>query len=133
VAEVSLRFWKYAEGYYRLPGGSRSGELDHFQYALKPLVDLYGHTLAAEFGPLKLKAIRQRMIDTVAYHVRYTDDNPGEVWVHENRLTTATGAQVEEVRKELYPDGTKGLDQGEVLRAVFLHLKRRDSDDKVGR
>ena len=45
-------------------------------------------------------------------------------------LTTATAAQVVEVTKELFPKGTDGLDQGEVLRAVFLHLNRRNSGDK---
>ena len=48
-------------------------------------------------------------------------------------LTTATGAQVEQVTKELFPKGTTGIDQGEVLRAVFLHLKRKDRGDNVGR
>jgi hypothetical protein len=48
-------------------------------------------------------------------------------------LTTATVAQVEEVAKELFPKGTDGLDQAEVLRAVFLHLKRRDSGGNEGR
>jgi hypothetical protein len=46
-------------------------------------------------------------------------------------LTTATAAQVQRVTEELYPKGTAGLDQGEVLRAVFLHLKRLNSADKV--
>jgi hypothetical protein len=40
-------------------------------------------------------------------------------------LTTATAAQVEAVARELFPTGTAGLHQAEVLRAVFLHLKRR--------
>ena len=48
-------------------------------------------------------------------------------------LTTATAAQVDEVTKELFPQGTDGLDQAEVLRAVFLHLKRQNRADKVGR
>ena len=48
-------------------------------------------------------------------------------------LTTATGAQVERVTKELYPNGTTGIDQGEVLRAVFLHLRRQNSADNVVR
>jgi hypothetical protein len=48
-------------------------------------------------------------------------------------LTTATAAQVQEVTQELYPKGTAGLDQGEVLRAVFLHLKRQNSADNVRR
>ncbi len=38
--------------------------------------------------------------------------------------TTATTSQVEVVLRELYPGGISGLDQGEVLRAVFLQLRR---------
>ena len=45
-------------------------------------------------------------------------------------LTTTTAAQVVEVTKELFPNGTDGLDQGDVLRAVFLHLKRQNRGDK---
>jgi len=48
-------------------------------------------------------------------------------------LTTATAAQVQRVTKELFPKGTEGIDQGEVLRAVFLHLKRKNSGDNVGK
>jgi hypothetical protein len=48
-------------------------------------------------------------------------------------LTTATAAQVEAVTKEVYPTGTDGIDQGEVLRKVFLELRRRNSGDNVGR
>ena len=48
-------------------------------------------------------------------------------------LTTATAAQVQKVAQELYPKGTEGIDQGEVLRAVFLHLKRKNSGDNVGK
>lgn len=40
-------------------------------------------------------------------------------------LTTATAAQVVKVTGELFPKGTAGMDQAEVLRAVFLHLKRQ--------
>ncbi len=47
--------------------------------------------------------------------------------------TTATAAQVQQVIEELYPQGTAGLDQGEVLRAVFLHIRRRNQGDKVQR
>jgi hypothetical protein len=48
-------------------------------------------------------------------------------------LTTATAAQVAQVTEELFPQGTKGLDQAEVLRAVFLHLKRREAGGNEGR
>jgi hypothetical protein len=48
-------------------------------------------------------------------------------------LTTATAAQVVEVTMQLFPQGTKGLDQAEVLRAVFLHLKRQNQAGNEGR
>jgi hypothetical protein len=48
-------------------------------------------------------------------------------------LTTATAAQVQRITEELYPEGTAGIDQGEVLRAVFLHLKRKNTAENVGR
>ena len=35
----------------------------NIRLALKPLKQLYGHTLAAEFGPLALKAVRQACVD----------------------------------------------------------------------
>lgn len=47
-------------------------------------------------------------------------------------LPLMTAAEVQRVTDQLYPSGTAGLDRGEVLRAVFLHLKRQDSADKVG-
>jgi hypothetical protein len=48
-------------------------------------------------------------------------------------LTTATAAQVQKVAEELFPQGTAAIDQGEVLRGVFLHLKRQNSADNVRR
>jgi hypothetical protein len=46
-------------------------------------------------------------------------------------LTTATAAQVVAVTQQLYPQGTEGMDQGEVLRAVFLELRCRHSAGKM--
>ena len=42
-------------------------------------------------------------------------------------LTTATAAQVEQVMVDLYPNGTEGRDRGEVLKTVFLEIRRRIS------
>lgn len=47
-------------------------------------------------------------------------------------LTTATAAQVEAVTTQLYPTGTTGIDQGEVLKAVFLEIRRRNSAGSDG-
>ena len=45
-------------------------------------------------------------------------------------LTSVTAAQVAEVVKELFSKGIKDVDRGEVIRAVFLRLKRQDTGDK---
>jgi hypothetical protein len=46
-------------------------------------------------------------------------------------LTTATAAQVQRGTQELFPGGTEGIDQAEVLRAVFFHLQRQNSANNV--
>ena len=43
-----------------------------------------------------------------------------------------TAAQVEPVVKELYPAGIQNLDSGEVIRGVFLRMKRLNTADSVG-
>jgi hypothetical protein len=48
-------------------------------------------------------------------------------------LTTAAAAQVVEVTQELFPQGTTGIDRAEVLRAVFLNLKRQNQGGNEGR
>ncbi len=44
-----------------------------------------------------------------------------------------TATQVGEAVKELYPNGASDVPQGELLRAVFLHLRRQYSRDNVGK
>jgi hypothetical protein len=46
-------------------------------------------------------------------------------------LVSVTAAQVAVAVKELYPQGTTGVDPAEVVRAVFLHLRRKNSGDNV--
>jgi integrase len=64
VTEMCLRFWKHAKRHYRRVDGSLSEELHNFRYSLAPLVNVYGHAAATQFGPLALKALRQQMIDS---------------------------------------------------------------------
>lgn len=63
VNEIIVLFWKHAEQHYRHRDGTPTNELTDFRYSLKPLRELYGHTLAKDFGPLSLKAAREKMID----------------------------------------------------------------------
>ena len=47
-------------------------------------------------------------------------------------LGSVTTGQVAELVKQLFPAGTSTTDQAEVVRAVFIHLKRQNSADNVG-
>jgi len=62
VAELVAGYWKFAETYY-VKGGQPTSEMLWIRSSVKPLVDLYATLPAGEFGPLKLKAVRERMID----------------------------------------------------------------------
>lgn len=63
VNEVILAYDRFAEGYYKPGTGTTTGELRCIRDALRPVKQLFGKTSAAEFGPKKLKAVRQKMLD----------------------------------------------------------------------
>ena len=63
VAELMVAYLEFAAGYYRDPDGNPSRELGNVKEALCPLRRLYGHTRAADFGPLALKAVRQTLVE----------------------------------------------------------------------
>lgn len=46
-------------------------------------------------------------------------------------LTSATAADVDATIKRLFPAGTDGVDPGEIIRSVFLCIKRQDRPDNV--
>jgi integrase len=62
VNELILAFWGWAEVHYRHTDGTPTSELDNYRLSLRPLRELFGRLLAADFSPLKLKAVRQKMI-----------------------------------------------------------------------
>ncbi len=62
VVELLSRYWQYAKGYY-LKNGKCTGQLPKIKSAAKVLKERYGRTPAAEFGPLALKACRQKWVD----------------------------------------------------------------------
>ena len=63
VSEVLARYWKYARQHYRGKDGKPTSSVQEVKQTLRPLRRLYGHTLARDFGPLAVKAIRQVMIE----------------------------------------------------------------------
>lgn len=58
IVELMAKFLTHCGSYY-----VRSNETDHIRYALRPVRKLFGHTTAADFGPLRLKQVRQAMVD----------------------------------------------------------------------
>jgi integrase len=63
VSELLLAYWRHAERHYRDPEGNPTRELDDYRQTFRPLRERYGHTPAAAFGPLALKALRQHMVE----------------------------------------------------------------------
>jgi hypothetical protein len=63
VSEVYRDFWAHAQHHYRRADGTATNELPQFRQTFRLVRELYGHTPAREFGPLALKAVRQKMID----------------------------------------------------------------------
>jgi hypothetical protein len=47
-------------------------------------------------------------------------------------LVTVTSAQVAEAVGQLFPQGTTGVEPGDVIRTVFLHLKGKNTGSNVG-
>ena len=62
VDDLALRFLAFAETYYRRRNGEPTGATKNLRHALSPLVRLFGLTRIRDFGPLKLKAVRDHMI-----------------------------------------------------------------------
>lgn len=63
IAELVLAFLNHVERYYR-KNGEVTDEYGCIKSAVKPLVDLYVMTLANDFGPLALRQVRQKMVDS---------------------------------------------------------------------
>jgi integrase len=62
VGEVLIAFWSHAIVHYRDPDGSQTGEARNYRDAVRPLRQLYNRLPAAKFGPLELRAVREKMI-----------------------------------------------------------------------
>src|SRR5262249_52784747 len=83
-----------AEWHYRHADGTPTSETNNLRLSFRPLKALYGMLPAAEFSPLRLKAVRQKMADSRRYRVRLrVKDGEAEttlerwVWEHCFRQT----------------------------------------------
>ncbi|HMO84825.1 MAG TPA: site-specific integrase [Lacipirellulaceae bacterium] len=60
IAELAVDYLRHAKSYY---GTGPTSEYGRLPPALRPLRELYGESAACRFGPLQLKALRQRYVD----------------------------------------------------------------------
>lgn len=63
VATLVRAYMDYANGYYVDFEGNPTSEPINIKYTLKPLVELFANLPIEEFGPLRLKEVRQKMIE----------------------------------------------------------------------
>lgn len=63
VGELCLVFLRHAETHY-LKNGKQTSEVHILKSIIRPLNELYGLTPASQFGPLALKAVRSKMIES---------------------------------------------------------------------
>lgn len=97
VNELILRFYRWALSYYAKPGRPRSGEAESIRLALHFLRELYGSTPAKDFGPLALKAVREKMISTRQTFGKARADKPrkeGNRWSR-----THINAQISRIKR----------------------------------
>ena len=62
VSELGIRYVEWATAYYRKLDEPTS-EIHNVNRAVRTLRQLYGPTVARDFGPLALKAVRNRWVD----------------------------------------------------------------------
>jgi hypothetical protein len=75
-----------------------------------------------------VSSVKPRRKSTTAKNSKYAEVVEG---VKSLGLTSATAAQVEAAVSQRYKMGIVGVDLGEVIRIIFLDLKRQDSGDNV--
>ncbi len=62
IDDLCLLFLDHANVYYRHKDGTPTGETENMRHALRFLVQTHGRCRVREFGPLKLKDVRQTMV-----------------------------------------------------------------------
>jgi integrase len=62
VAEVLNAYLEHAKQHYRRSDGTPTSEVREYKIAIRYVRELYGETRAANFGPLAMKAVREKFV-----------------------------------------------------------------------
>ena len=64
IDDLAILFLEFAERYYRRKDGEPTGSSRNIRDAMRPLIRLFGSTRIRDFGPVKLKLVRDEMIQS---------------------------------------------------------------------
>ncbi|TWU27622.1 tyrosine-type recombinase/integrase [Bythopirellula polymerisocia] len=96
VVELCTRYLQFAKGYYR-KNGRNTNVIPALKCSLRYLREWYGKQPAVEFGPLALKAVRERMVEE-GLSRRYINDHIDRIkrmfkWAVAEELVPSSVAQ----------------------------------------
>jgi hypothetical protein len=63
LAEVMIAYLEHADRHYRGADGKLTSEFNEIKLVIKALREMYAETAAAEFGPLRLKAVQRGWVN----------------------------------------------------------------------
>jgi integrase len=138
VTELCASYWDFAKNYY-VKNGEPTNELPGVQTALRVLRRYYGKTKAVAFGPLALKAVRERFIDE-GHGRLYVNQNTGRIkrmfrWAASEELLPVAVYQALATVSGLRRGKTRAPDSEpvtpvaqEVVEATLPHLPRVVAD-----
>lgn len=96
ISELVLAFMRHAEGHY-VKNGKPTSEIHCLKSATRPLIELYAFTTVDGFGPLMLKAVREKMV-AAGWCRSVINKNVGRIrsifrWGVENEMVSAVTLQ----------------------------------------
>lgn len=77
IVELASRYLEFAKGYYR-KNGKCTGVVPGIKASLRYLIEWYAREPANEFGPVRLKALRERMVAD-GHSRRYVNDHVARI------------------------------------------------------
>jgi integrase len=126
IAELIERYWVHARSYY-VRDGKPTGEHIVIRAALRPVLKLFGSTLATEFGPKRLKLAREEMI-RLGWSRHYINDCIGRVkrmftWCASEELVPADVAMALRTVQGLQRDRTAAREKPPVAPVSDEHVE----------